>query len=305
MDKKKLEIIKIAIHLFSENGYHSTSVEEIAKESNMAKGSFYKYYQSKEDLLIDIINTIPLEIKQVLTKIYSKEYDSSIQKLSDLITVCYEKVFVKQIQILMSSCNDGALIKNQNIHDVARNISTEIDTLLSEFFINLYGEKIKDYVWNLNLLFTSQMVNYLILNRERQVNTNLEDTANFMATSIEILAEGYLERKPKPVIIGKSQIGKNQSDESPLVKGQKIRKILSLINHTVNNSVHGTKEKEEYMQVIYLLEEELLQKEQNTILIRAYISSLESIAELVNECKELKSLLEIEQNQDRLSNLLR
>lgn len=305
MDKKKLEIIKIAIHLFAENGYHSTSVEEIAKESNMAKGSFYKYYQSKEDLLIDIINTIPLEIKQVLTKIYSKEYDSSIQKLSDLITVCYEKVFVKQIQILMSSCNDGALIKNQNIHDVAKNISTEIDTLLSEFFINLYGEKIKDYVWNLNLLFTSQMVNYLILNRERQVKTNLEDTANFMATSIEILAEGYLERKPKPMLIGKSKIGTNQSDESPLVKGQKIRKILNLMNQTVNSSVHSTKEKEEYIQVIYLLEEELLQKEQNTILMKAYISSMQCIPELVNECNELKSLLEIEQNQDRLSSLLR
>ncbi|MFJ8234705.1 TetR/AcrR family transcriptional regulator [Ureibacillus sp. NPDC094379] len=304
MDKKKLEIIKIAIHLFAENGYHSTSVEEIAKESNMAKGSFYKYYQSKEDLLIDIINTIPLEIKEVLTKIHSKEYGSSIQKLSDLIAICYEKIFVKQIQILVSSCNDASLIKNRNIHEIAQNISTEMEAFLSEFFIDLYGEQIRDYVWNLNVLFKSQIVNYLIINRERQLNTNLVQTAYFMATSIEILAEGYLERKPKPVIIGKFQKGTNQSDQSPLVKGQKIRKILNLMNQTVNNSVHGTKDKEEYMQVIYLLEEELLQKEQNTILIKAYISSMESITELVTVCNELKSLLEIEQSQDSFTSLL-
>ena len=55
MDEKKLEVLPVAIRLFSEKGYHATSVEEIAKESGMAKGSFYKLFNSKEDLLVEIL----------------------------------------------------------------------------------------------------------------------------------------------------------------------------------------------------------------------------------------------------------
>ncbi|KOS00709.1 TetR/AcrR family transcriptional regulator, partial [Paenibacillus polymyxa] len=39
MESKKNDILQAAIRLFSRKGYYSTSVEEIAKESGMAKAS--------------------------------------------------------------------------------------------------------------------------------------------------------------------------------------------------------------------------------------------------------------------------
>lgn len=293
MGKKKLEVIKIAIRLLAENGYHSTSVEEIAKESGMAKGSFYKYYSSKEDLLLDIINITPVEIKQVLTKISLKEYDSPEQKLSDLIFMCYENVLVNHIQILVSSLFDGPLIKNKNIHEAARNVSIEMDHLISEFFIDIYGEEIGDYVWNLNVLFKSLIMNYLVLNREKLLNMDVKETSSFLGMSIDILANGYLEKKPKALLVGKFPKGNELSDQSPLVKGKKIRQILKKMTETVYNSIYGSKEKEDYLKVISLLEEELLQGKQNSILIKAYILSIESTSNLEKECTKLRELLEI------------
>ena len=51
VDKKQL-IIKEAVNLFATKGYHTTSVQEIAERCHIAKGSFYNYFKSKEELLL-------------------------------------------------------------------------------------------------------------------------------------------------------------------------------------------------------------------------------------------------------------
>jgi len=53
---KKVELIKnVALKLFAENGYHSTSISQIAKNANISKGLIYNYFKSKESLLHDIM----------------------------------------------------------------------------------------------------------------------------------------------------------------------------------------------------------------------------------------------------------
>jgi AcrR family transcriptional regulator len=54
-DKKK-KILEKAIELFGENGYLKTTVEEITNSLDISKGSFYTYFDSKESLLIGILN---------------------------------------------------------------------------------------------------------------------------------------------------------------------------------------------------------------------------------------------------------
>ena len=49
--ERRLEIIKTAEKLFKENGYNKTSVEAIIKEMGVAKGTFYYYFKSKEEVL--------------------------------------------------------------------------------------------------------------------------------------------------------------------------------------------------------------------------------------------------------------
>lgn len=53
-DKKKL-IMTTALDLFSHNGYHNTPISKIAKEANISKGLLYNYFESKEELLRQIV----------------------------------------------------------------------------------------------------------------------------------------------------------------------------------------------------------------------------------------------------------
>lgn len=72
LEKKEIKqdkIINVAQNLFYQKGYDKTSVNEIIKSQGIAKGTFYYYFESKEDLLDKMVGKIvagvmiPLKIK--------------------------------------------------------------------------------------------------------------------------------------------------------------------------------------------------------------------------------------------------
>ena len=54
-EKKKL-ILDSALELFAENGFHATSMSMIAKKGGISKGLAYNYFESKNDILEEIID---------------------------------------------------------------------------------------------------------------------------------------------------------------------------------------------------------------------------------------------------------
>ncbi|HMA62288.1 MAG TPA: TetR/AcrR family transcriptional regulator [bacterium] len=57
-ENKKQKIINAAIKVFSKHGYERGTVSEIANQANIAKGSFYHYYNSKEEIVYDLFKMI-------------------------------------------------------------------------------------------------------------------------------------------------------------------------------------------------------------------------------------------------------
>lgn len=47
---KRDDILEVASRLFYEQGYHQTGVQQIIKEADAAKGTFYTFFKSKEEL---------------------------------------------------------------------------------------------------------------------------------------------------------------------------------------------------------------------------------------------------------------
>ncbi len=51
MDTKE-SLLRAALKVFATNGYHGSSVSDIAKEAKVSKALFYHYFDSKNDLLV-------------------------------------------------------------------------------------------------------------------------------------------------------------------------------------------------------------------------------------------------------------
>ncbi|AEE13904.1 transcriptional regulator, TetR family [Thermodesulfobium narugense DSM 14796] len=65
----KNRILKSALRLFSNKGYHYTNVDEIVEDSNTSKGAFYFYFPGKKDLVIKLVEELSDQlIKKIETK---------------------------------------------------------------------------------------------------------------------------------------------------------------------------------------------------------------------------------------------
>ncbi len=57
-EKNKLKIERVALQLFTRKGFHGTTVREIAKKAGVSMGKLYIYYDTKEDIFIDLVQRL-------------------------------------------------------------------------------------------------------------------------------------------------------------------------------------------------------------------------------------------------------
>ena len=57
-EKRKKELLKIAYDMFITRGYENTRVDEIIEKAQIAKGTYYYYFESKEQMLEEVIDVM-------------------------------------------------------------------------------------------------------------------------------------------------------------------------------------------------------------------------------------------------------
>ncbi|MCR4787698.1 MAG: TetR/AcrR family transcriptional regulator [Lachnospiraceae bacterium] len=84
-EKRKQDLLKIAYNMFLTRGYENTSVDEIIAEAGIAKGTYYYYFKSKEEMLEEVIGMMLESEAEVARQIVGS--DMSIpQKIVGIIT---------------------------------------------------------------------------------------------------------------------------------------------------------------------------------------------------------------------------
>lgn len=66
---KRQKIIAAAEALFSERGYGNTKISEIAKKAGVGIGTFYRYFPDKEAILLELLESLTVNIKNNLKQI--------------------------------------------------------------------------------------------------------------------------------------------------------------------------------------------------------------------------------------------
>ncbi len=58
---KKQQILQTAKELFSKFGIRRVTVEEVCAQANVSKGTFYKHFSNKDELVMELLNTMVSE----------------------------------------------------------------------------------------------------------------------------------------------------------------------------------------------------------------------------------------------------
>ena len=72
-ERRKEELIRIAYTKFLEKGYEQTSVDEIISEAQIAKGTYYHYFQSKDHMLEQVVDMMLQKGSQRATKVLNSD----------------------------------------------------------------------------------------------------------------------------------------------------------------------------------------------------------------------------------------
>jgi AcrR family transcriptional regulator len=105
---RREEILRAAEKVFAQNGFHATTVAEIARESEFAIGTLYQFFKNKEDLYY----TMMIEKIKLMYTTLQKEIEATekfLEKLSCLVDVVlsfieqnvdFFKIFTWELNVL-------------------------------------------------------------------------------------------------------------------------------------------------------------------------------------------------------------
>ncbi len=65
-ENRKNEIIGVALKLFAQEGYHSTTLDKVAADIGVSKATLYYYFRNKEEIIRAILNRSLDRMKQTL-----------------------------------------------------------------------------------------------------------------------------------------------------------------------------------------------------------------------------------------------
>lgn len=176
MNLRKRQVLDAALQLFTEKGYHNTSIQDILGKAGISKGTFYNYFSSKTECFTAILEQV--------------RYEASLRRHELLHgnDPSDETVLMEQIVVLMQ------LNKEQNLISVFEGIfhsnDTELrDTLmrnrfleiewLSNRFIDVFGEEARPYTLELSIVFFG-IVHHLSL-AHRTIYSSAADVKTLVA----------------------------------------------------------------------------------------------------------------------------
>ena len=74
VEERRGQIVRAAVKLFSEDGYYTTTIQQIARQAGISTGLIYQYFRDKDDILF-------LSLKMVLDT-YENEIPSQLEGLT-------------------------------------------------------------------------------------------------------------------------------------------------------------------------------------------------------------------------------
>ncbi|MCM3491620.1 TetR/AcrR family transcriptional regulator [Alkalihalophilus marmarensis] len=85
LSKKKKQILASAIEIINRKGYNGATMEEIAAELLMTKGSLYYYFKNKSDLMYQCHNFVLSQATEELRNILNQKGSSEEHSIEDIL----------------------------------------------------------------------------------------------------------------------------------------------------------------------------------------------------------------------------
>lgn len=192
MQVKKSDIIEDAIQLFTEQGYHATSIQDILNRSRLSKGTFYKHFQSKGELLQAAILSIEEKMNTARDKIIIGKDESD------------KGIFIQQLVVIMESRVE------HNINDILEDalVSNDVDlvTFIKQLrlsftgwihtrFKQIFTKKYDEYLIDASVVFAGFLQSMIYTNSLLTLKLSISSICSYCVHRVEEFLISVEEKK--------------------------------------------------------------------------------------------------------------
>jgi len=130
-EERRNEIIETAGKLFEEKGYEQTQVQDIVNEIGVAKGLFYYYFKSKDEVMEELADRYADAIIDAVNKLIDKDI-STFDKIDRIFQIFIDSA-EKKFGIFMGILN----VKNGITHErIFFNVGKKMVPLVTELILS-------------------------------------------------------------------------------------------------------------------------------------------------------------------------
>ncbi|ENH96573.1 TetR family transcriptional regulator [Gracilibacillus halophilus YIM-C55.5] len=277
MEAKKQRIIEESMKLFSEKGYHATSIQEIATNSDISKGAFYLYFESKDDLLHATFQYFTNSILQKVETIQEKSIEPKAKLTEQMAT--FLSFFRDHKEYLMLYIRDYIKIGDK-MDDLIIHTHQHSFMWSSLSLKNIYGEAIEPFIVDAVITMDGIMQGYLKWMALHDFSFDADELATFIFRRIDAAIQSLIQEEQSMFQLDQLQhgIGHTNPSENQIV--QQLRQQLHRFMHEP-----AFKDAEEAIQA---LEEEVQKDEPKKVIIESMLAYLEQWNVFQSDCQELR-----------------
>lgn len=157
-EEKRSLIMRVALEHFAKEGYHNTTINHIARHAGISKGLMYNYFESKEELLTEIVNSSLDEISGYFDPdrdgyLTEDEFELFIRKLFLLLReklsfwrLFYQFLIQKDVRDKFLQSKNGPVNSVQDIYsNTTSTFLSSMSSILKDYFIRKSERKPAGY----------------------------------------------------------------------------------------------------------------------------------------------------------------
>ncbi|MDM5356737.1 TetR/AcrR family transcriptional regulator [Peribacillus sp. ACCC06369] len=281
MNEKHKMIIDKSVELFAEKGYHATSVQEIAEKCGIAKGSFYNYFKSKEELLVSIF------------KYYYEALTDSLLDLELDASLSSKDKFLRQITVHIEHVTGNTNLIKMMMQEQMIHISKELDRFLHYIheegmiwfkrkIIELYPGLSADLLPDCTIMLDSLFKGYIGILIRKKNAFEVELLPNFILNRMDSIIAS-LQIKDDPLL---KQFPLHECSLRDLSPKEEIHSIISRMLEVETRKEEGM-ETNKYTEALKVIQEEFSKVRPSPIILESLLLFLEKNEKRSHLCSKL------------------
>ena len=216
MTNKKEVIIQVAQKYFNDHGVRYTSIDDIVKECKISKSTFYKYFPTKEDLVLEILDYLNKNFSNSSVLIDTDDTKTPIEKLKEKIKLVLD--YLKCNQSFNSHIlGEFSEIKGIPILKIKSQIKSNIINSYKTPLILVYGEDINPFLWELIFVIDSIVHEFNLVMKINKRNISVYYIFEFINKQINLNIENLKQNKStinKNIFYSIDEIGESNYKDS-------------------------------------------------------------------------------------------